>query len=169
MTRALFGGRITLPVFLLAVVALSWSQQVASKESQIEVRELVDGRSKYTNRLVTAHGCLVQEFEIRVLQPCGTKFNQFSKYSVWVDEIDLVTENGGANKDTSFIPAQSAGILKNGRGDLWKLSARHDGPVAVTLEGEFQVSSTRKFGHLDFYRRRFIVHRFFALTPGNDL
>jgi hypothetical protein len=155
--RELFDDRIILRVFLLVVVvvASSWSQ-----EAQIEVRELVDGGTKYTNRLVTAHGCLVKEFEIRVLQPCGTTFNQFSKYSIWVDEIDRVTEDAERTKTTSFIQAQSAAVLKNGRGDLWKSATSRDRPLAVTLEGEFQVSGTRKFGHLDFYRRRLIVHRY---------
>ena len=165
-TREPFDGRIGLPCLLLVVVVvlLSWSQQVAPEEAPIEVSELVDGAPKYANRLVTAHGCFVKEFEIRVLQPCGAKFNQFSKYSIWLDDIDQVTQDAKRTKTTSFIPARSAGALKNGRGDLWKLDGNRNRPLSITVEGEFQVSRTRTFGHLDFYRQRFVVHRFLGTT-----
>jgi hypothetical protein len=148
--------------FFLIVAGIavpSRSEQSTPKDTAIEVRELVDGGSTYTNRIVTVHGCLVKEFEIKVLQPCGAKFDQFSKYSVWVDDIDDVVEDAKRAKTSSFIPAQSAYVLKNGRGELWTLDSVRDRPLSIVVEGEYQVSRTRKFGHLDFYRRRFIVHR----------
>ncbi len=125
----------------------------------IEVRELVDGGSKYTHRLITVHGCFVKEFEIRVLQPCGAKFDQFSKYSIWLDDIDEITEQAAQRKETSFIAAESATVLKNGRGEFWKLDSNRDRPLAITVQGEFQTGWQRKYGHLNFYRQRFIVHR----------
>jgi hypothetical protein len=104
------------------------------------------------------HGCFVKEFEIRVLQPCGTRFDQFSKYSVWLDDIDQITHQAEQTKATSLIAAESAIVLKNGRGELWKLDSNRDRPLTIIVQGEFQPSKFRKYGHLDFYRQRFIVH-----------
>jgi len=146
-------------VFVIVSLVPCWSQSAETKDVSIEVQELVDGGSKYTHRLVTLHGCFVKEFEIRVLKPCNVAFDQFSKYSIWLDDIDQVTAQAEQPKAT-FIAAESAAVLKNGRGNLWKLDSNRDHPLAVTLRGEFQASWSRKYGHLDAYRRRLIVHRF---------
>jgi len=146
-------------MFVMAALAPCWSQSAATKDVPIEVRQLVDGGSKYSHRLMTVHGCFVKEFEIRVLHPCGTKFDQFSKYSIWLDDIDQVTQDTERTKTTLFLPAPSAKILKDGRGDLWTLESNRERPLSIVVEGEFQTSRMRKFGHLDFYKDRFIVHR----------
>ena len=148
----------TVLLAFLACAVVCWSQQTTPKETPTEIRELVDGGSKYGNRLITVRGCFVKEFEIRVVQPCDTKFDQFSKYVIWMDDIDGVTNRGKSDKG-SFIPADSAKVLKDGRGDLWKLGAPRTNPAAVILQGEFQTGRERKYGHLNFYRQRFIVHR----------
>ena len=142
----------------LACAVVCWSQQTIPKETSIEVRELIDGGSKYAKRLITVHGCVVQEFEIRVVQPCDSKFNQFSKYVIWMDDVDEVTDRG-KSVEGSFIPADSAKVLKDGRGDLWKVGALRTNPTAVIIQGEFQTGRERKYGHMGFYRQRFIVHR----------
>ena len=147
-------------MFVIAALVPCWSQSATTKDVSIEVRELVEGGSKYTHRLITVHGCFVKEFEVRVLQPCGAKFDQFSKYSIWLDDIDQITQQAAQTKATSSIAAESASVLKNGRGELWKLDSNRDSPLAIIVQGEFQTSKFRKYGHLDFYRQRFIVHRF---------
>jgi hypothetical protein len=140
-----------------------------TKDVSIEVRELVDGGSKYTRQLITVHGCFVKEFEIRVLQPCGAKFDQFSTYSIWLDDIDQIAQQAAQTKATSFfIAAESATVLKNGRGGLWKLDSNRDRPLAIIVQGEFQISKFRKYGHLDFYRQRFIVHSFLERVARKD-
>lgn len=146
--------------FMLVITAVvpCWAQSGAAKDVLIEVRELVDGGPKYTHRLITVHGCFVKEFEIQVLQPCGAKFDQFSRYSIWLDDIDQITEQATQTKETSFLAAESATVLKNGRRELWKLNSTRDRPLAIIVQGEFQNSMFRKYGHLDAYRRRFIVH-----------
>ena len=147
-------------LFVIAAFVPCWSQSVAMKDVSIEVRELVDGGSKYAHRLITARGCFVREFEIRVLQPCGAKFDQFSKYSIWLDDIDQITQQAAQTKASSFIAAESTTVLKNGRGELWKLDSNRDHPLAIIVQGEFQTSKFRRYGHLDAYRQRFIVHSF---------
>lgn len=148
-------------LFILCTSGLSaLAQQPAKNNTPIEIRELVDGGTKETNRLVTVQGCLVKEFEIRILQPCGVRFDQFSKYSVWLDDILQVTSENKQEEQSSFIPAQSHDTLKNGRGRLWELIGNRDHPHMIIVEGEFQVGARRKFGHLNFYKSRFIVHRF---------
>ena len=142
-----------------AVLVPCWSQSAATKDVPIEVRELVDAGSRYTHQLITVRGCFIKEFEIRVLQPCGAKFDQFSKYSIWLDDIDQVTQQAEQTKTIDFIAAESATVLKNGRGDLWKLESNRERPLSIVVEGEFQASRMRKFGHLDFYKNRFIIHR----------
>jgi hypothetical protein len=146
-------------VFAIAAFVPCWSQSAAVKDVPIEVRELVDGGSKYTQRLITVHGCFVKEFEIRVLQPCAAKFDQFNKYSIWLDDIDQVTQQAEQTKTTPFIPAQTAKVLKTGRAELWRLEGNRHRPASIIVEGEFQTSRTRKYGHLAAYKHRFIVHR----------
>jgi hypothetical protein len=146
-------------MFVIAALVPCWSQSAATKDVSIEVRELVDSDSKYAHRLITVHSCFVKEFEIRVLPPCGAKFDQFSKYSIWLEDIDQVTQEAERTKTAPFIQAQSAKVLKDGRADLWRLEANRDRPPSIVVEGEFQTSRTRKYGHLDAYRHRFIVHR----------
>lgn len=110
----------------------SWSQGTTKNETPLEVRAIVDAGSNYTNRVVAVHGCYVKDFEVRVLQPCGRKFNQFDKYSIWLDN--------------------------DGRGDFGKLEATRDHPTPVILRGEFQTGRGRQYGHLDAYQHRLIVH-----------
>jgi hypothetical protein len=105
-------------MFVIVALVPCWAQSTATKDPPIEVRELVDAGSKYTHRLITVHGCFVKEFEIWVLQPCDTRFDQFSKYSIWLDDIDQITEQAEQTKAT-FIAAESTAALKNGRGYLW--------------------------------------------------
>jgi hypothetical protein len=155
-----FGRRLGLLSFMFVIAALvpCWSQSAAAKDVSIEVRDLVDGSSKYTHRLIIVHGCFVKEFEISVLQPCDARFDQFSKYSIWLDDIDQISQQAEQTKAT-FIAAESATVLKNGRGDLWKLESNRERPLSIVVEGEFQASRMRTFGHLDFYKNRFIIHR----------
>ena len=115
-----------------ASTTLSWPQQEIRKESPLEVREIFDAGSKYTNRVVTVHGCYVKDFEVRVLQPCGSKFNQFDKYSIWLDY--------------------------DGSSDFGRLEASRSDPLPVILKAEFQTGRGRHYGHLDAYRHRLIVH-----------
>lgn len=148
-------------LLIVCVVGLPCrAQQPAQISRSTDVRDLVDGGTKRTNELVTVQGCLVKEFEIVVLQPCGVRFDQFSKYSVWLDDILQVTLEEKQAKESLFIAAQSQNILRNGRGGLWKLDGSRNHPHAVTVEGEFQIGSKRRFGHLNFYTSRFIVHRY---------
>lgn len=126
-------------LFLLSVVGLPcWSQQHPQGGRPIEVRDLVDGATKQTNKLVTVQGCLVTEFEIVVLQPCDVKFDQFSKYSVWLDDILRLTMEQKQAKSWSFLPAQSHDILKNGRGNLWRLDGNRDHPPRSLSKGNLK-------------------------------
>src|SRR5271169_5848589 len=90
-------------MFVIAALVPCWSQSAVTKDVSIEVRELVDGGAKYTRRLITVHGCFVKEFEIQVLQPCGAKFDQFSKYSIWLDDIDQITQQARRQKQPLFL------------------------------------------------------------------
>jgi hypothetical protein len=155
-------------MFVIVALVPCWSQPAATKDVSIEVHELVDGGSKYTHRIITVHGCFVKEFEIRVLQPCDARFDQFGKYSIWLDDIKQVTEQAEQTKAT-FIAAESAAVLKNGRGDLWKSDSNRDHPLAIIVRGEFQTSRSRRYGHLDAYRRRFIVHSFLERVGSEKL
>jgi hypothetical protein len=132
---------LTSTMVFFALFRISLGQQMTPSASPIELRELVDSGQKYANQLVQVRGCFIHEFEISVLQPCGSKFSQFSRYSLWVDDID-------------------------GRcpGDLWNLTASREHPVAVVLQGQFQASKSRKYGHLNCYRWRFIVYK--LITAG---
>jgi hypothetical protein len=112
--------------------AFSWAQGTTQNETPFEVRAIVDAGSKYRNHVVVVHGCYVRDFEVRVLQPCGSKFNQFDKYSIWLDN--------------------------DGRADFGKLEATRNYPMPVILKGEFQTGRGRQYGHLDAYRHRLIVH-----------
>ena len=136
-----------------------WSQQANAKRVPIEVRELVEGGSKDTSQLIAVHGCLVHEFEITVLQPCDAKFDQFSKYSIWLDDISEVASEASSTKVGTLIPPQSDEVLRNGRGDLWKLHSTRQHPISVVVEGQFQTARLRRYGHLGAYSHRLIVHR----------
>ena len=137
--RGCFRQALTVSYILLMLLLIcgvstvfSWSQGTTQTETPLEVRAIVDAGSKYANRAVAVHGCYVKDFEVRVLQPCGSKFNQFDKYSIWLDN--------------------------DGRVDFGKLEATRDHPTPVILKGEFQTGRGRQYGHLDAYRHRLIIH-----------
>ena len=115
-----------------ASTILCWPQQKMWKDSPLEVREIVDTGSKYANHVLAVRGCYVKDFEVRVLQPCSSKFNQFDKYSIWLD--------------------------CDGSSDFRKLEATRSHPLPVVLKAEFQTGRGRHYGHLSGYRHRLIVH-----------
>lgn len=125
-------GCVVLLLLLFGFNPVSRCQQSAASEKTIEVRELVDHGTKYSDRPILVRGCLILEFEIRVLQPCDSEFSQFSKYTVWVDEHD------------------------NNKGTLSGLTGNREHPLVVVLRGQFEESKFRKYGHLNFYKRLFI-------------
>jgi hypothetical protein len=140
------------------LAVFTWPQGTKQKETPLEVSTIVDAGSKYSGRLLSVRGCYVRDFEVLVFQPCGIKFNQFSKYSVWLDDIDEVSLRG-PGQQPPFLPEESATVLKEGRRNFWKLEATRGHPISVILEGEFQTGAGRQYGHLSFYRSRFIVHK----------
>jgi hypothetical protein len=119
---------------LLGSVPESVGQKSSADDRTVEVRELVDRAADYLHRTIVVRGCLIQEFEIRVLQPCDTKFSQFSEYTIWIDGLGAKTEE-----------------------ELRSLTGSREHPIVVVLKGQFEESKSRKYGHLNFYKRRFTV------------
>ena len=122
---------------------------------------MINHPNTYDKRIIRLNGCVRIGAETIVFMECDRGYMSASEV-IWLDQLESVklseevfkkkeiwTEPKLVSKDEIFLVKK---LLSNPVGSV----------VRATIEGEFQTSVTRKFGHLNDFEHRLIIHRALA-------
>jgi hypothetical protein len=146
------------------LIGSALSACLAPSQQTLTVQQLLANPTTYNGRVVNLTGWFYAGPESYLLLAVPDKTGINIDTSLWVDDVGYVEASerqfGKRERSTNME------LLSTEEREVYKrlMSTDWPRPVAVVLRGEFQTSSTPRYGHLSAFKHRLILYKVLTIA-----